>query len=64
MNANGLSYPAYHLGTARFYGSPNGGFPAVEHVHHGHPVGAELEYPDTSGAIAANSAAAARSTRI
>ena len=46
MNANGMSYPAYHLGHAVLLEQPrNRRRRAVAHVRHGHAVGAERALP-------------------
>ena len=46
MNANGMSYPAYHLGTQYFWNNlAERRRRPVAHVHHGHAVGAERALP-------------------
>lgn len=62
MNANGESYPAYHLGTQYYWDSatsagPQGGSPPWHTFITDTPSAPNALYPDTSGAIAANSAA-------
>ena len=58
MNANGASYPAYHLGTAHYWNNTSGGGVGPWHTFiTDTPSAANSLYPDTAGAIAANSAA-------
>jgi hypothetical protein len=60
MNANGASYPAYHLGTKYYWNdinATNGGVPPWHTFITATPSAPNALYPDTSGAIAANSAA-------
>jgi PKD domain len=58
MNANGLSYPAYHLGTQYYWNNLTGGGVGPWHTFiTDTPSAPNPSYPDTSGAIAANSAA-------
>ena len=46
MNANGMSYPAYHLGTQYFWNNlAERRRRPVAHLHHGHAVGAERALP-------------------
>jgi len=62
MNANGESYPAYHLGTKYYWNDVNatgGGVPPWHTFITDTPTAPNALYPDTSGAIAANSAASA-----
>src|SRR4051812_29625566 len=59
MNANGASYPAYHLGTAHYWNNLTPGGVGPWHTFiTDTPSAANALYPDASGAIAANSAAA------
>ena len=59
MNANGASYPAYHLGTSHYWNATTAGGVGPWHTFiTDTPSAANLNYPDASGAIAANSAAA------
>ena len=59
MNANGLSYPAYHLGTQYFWNNlANGGVGPWRTFVTDTPSAPNALYPDTdAGNIAANSAA-------
>jgi PKD domain-containing protein len=58
MNANGASYPAYHLGTQYYWNSPTAGGVGPWHTFiTDTPSAANSLYPDTKGSIAANSAA-------
>jgi hypothetical protein len=58
MNANGMSYPAYHLGTQYFWNNlANGGVGPWRTFVTDTPSAPNALYPDTSGSIAANSAA-------
>jgi hypothetical protein len=58
MNANGMSYPAYHLGTQYFWNNlANGGVGPWRTFITDTPSAPNTIYPDTSGSIAANSAA-------
>jgi hypothetical protein len=58
MNANGASYPAYHLGTAHYWNNTTGGGVGPWHTFiTDTPSAANTLYPDTDGNIAANSAA-------
>jgi hypothetical protein len=58
MNANGLSYPAYHLGTQYFWNNTAGGGVGPWRTFvTDTPSAPNSLYPDTSGNIAANSAA-------
>jgi hypothetical protein len=58
MNANGMSYPAYHLGTQYYWNSPNtGGVPPWRTFITDTPSAPNGLYPDPDGKIAANSAA-------
>jgi hypothetical protein len=58
MNANGMSYPAYHLGTQYFWNnSANGGVGPWRTFITDTPSAPNAFYPDTGGNIAANSAA-------
>jgi hypothetical protein len=58
MNANGASYPAYHLGTAHYWNNTTGGGVGPWHTFiTDTPSAANQLYPDTAGAIAANSSA-------
>jgi hypothetical protein len=58
MNANGASYPAYHLGTAHYWNNTTGGGVGPWHTFiTDTPSAANSLYPDTAGNIAANSAA-------
>ena len=60
MNANGMSYPAYHLGTQYYWNNVSGGGVPPWHTFvTDTPTAPNQYYPDTSGAIAANSAASA-----
>jgi hypothetical protein len=60
MNANGMSYPAYHLGSARYWNDlTSGNAPPWRTFITDTPGAPNQFYPDTSGAIAANSAAIA-----
>ena len=60
MNANGASYPAYHFGTQYYWNNvANGGVGPWHTFITDTPTAANALYPDTSGAIAANSAASA-----
>src|SRR3954447_18236014 len=59
MNANGASYPAYHLGTAHYWNNLTPGGVGPWHTFiTDTPSAANALYPDASGAIAVNSAAA------
>src|SRR3954468_4904073 len=58
MNANGASYPAYHMGTAHYWNNPTPGGVGPWHTFiTDTPSAANSLYPDTGGNIAANSAA-------
>ena len=58
MNANGISYPAYHLGTQYFWNSITTGGVGPWHTFiTDTPSTANSLYPDSAGNIAANSAA-------
>jgi len=58
MNANGMSYPAYHLGTQYFWNNAaNGGVGPWRTFVTATPSAPNAFYPDTAGKIAANSAA-------
>src|SRR3954449_919004 len=58
MNANGASYPAYHMGTAHYWNNPTPGGVGPRHTFiTDTPSAANTLYPDTSGSIAANTAA-------
>src|SRR5438552_1680638 len=58
MNANGASYPAYHMGTAHYWNNPTAGGVGPWHTFlTDTPSAANSLYPDSSGSIAANSAA-------
>lgn len=58
MNANGASYPAYHFGTQYYWNNvTNGGVGPWHTFITDTPSAANTLYPDTNGAIAANSAA-------
>src|SRR3954469_25727140 len=57
MNANGASYPAYHMGTAHYWNNPAGSVGPWHTFVTDTPSSANSLYPDSSGAIAANSAA-------
>jgi hypothetical protein len=58
MNANGASYPAYHLGTAHYWNNTTAGGVGPWHTFvTDTPSAANALYPDASGAIAANTAA-------
>jgi hypothetical protein len=58
MNANGMSYPAYHLGTQYFWNNlANGGVGPWRTFVTATPSAPNLFYPDTDGRITANSAA-------
>jgi len=58
MNANGMSYPAYHLGTQYFWNNlANGGVGPWRTFITDTPSAPNTIYPDSSGNIAANSAA-------
>src|SRR5580765_1006312 len=60
MNANGMSYPAYHLGTKYFWNDlANGGVGPWRTFVTDTPSAPNSFYPDLSGSIAANSAAIA-----
>ncbi|HSS80638.1 MAG TPA: PKD domain-containing protein [Gaiellaceae bacterium] len=60
MNANGMSYPAYHLGTQYFWNNiANGGVGPWRTFVTDTPSAPNSFYPDVSGSIAANSAAIA-----
>src|SRR4051812_43490642 len=60
MNANGASYPAYHLGTAHYWNNTAAGGVGPWHTFiTDTPAAANPLYPDTSGTIAANNAAIA-----
>src|SRR3954451_5883522 len=60
MNANGASYPAYHLGTAHYWNNTVAGGVGPWHTFiTDTPSAANSLYPDTAGGIAANSAAIA-----
>jgi PKD domain len=59
MNANGASYPAYHLGTSHYWNNLTPGGVGPWHTFiTDTPSAANANYPDASGAIAANSTAA------
>jgi len=58
MNANGMSYPAYHLGTQYFWNNlANGGVGPWRTFITDTPSAPNALYPDPNGNIAANSAA-------
>src|SRR4051794_19382811 len=58
MNANGASYPAYHLGTAHYWNNTVAGGVGPWHTFITDPPPAANQlYPDTAGTIAANTAA-------
>jgi hypothetical protein len=58
MNANGMSYPAYHLGTQYFWNNlANGGVGPWRTFVTDTPSAPNSFYPDPGGSIAANSAA-------
>jgi hypothetical protein len=58
MNANGMSYPAYHLGTQYFWNNlANGGVGPWRTFVTDTPSAPNSLYPDPGGSIAANSAA-------
>ena len=58
MNANGASYPAYHFGTQYYWNNVAAGGVGPWHTFvTDTPSAANSLYPDTSGSIAANSAA-------
>jgi hypothetical protein len=58
MNANGMSYPAYHLGTQYYWNNTaTGGVGPWRTFITDTPSAANAQYPDVSGNIAANSAA-------
>jgi hypothetical protein len=58
MNANGMSYPAYHLGTQYYWNNvANGGVGPWRTFVTDTPSAPNTFYPDTGGNIAANSAA-------
>src|SRR3954470_13935160 len=58
MNANGASYPAYHLGTAHYWNNTTAGGVGPWHTFiTDTPSAANTLYPDASGSIAANTAA-------
>src|SRR5437899_4645069 len=58
MNANGMSYPAYHLGSQYYWNNiANGGVGPWRTFITDTPSTPNALYPDTSGNIAANSAA-------
>ena len=58
MNANGMSYPAYHLGTQYYWNNvANGGVGPWRTFVTATPSAPNSFYPDTAGNIAANSAA-------
>src|SRR4051795_9479213 len=58
MNANGASYPAYHMGTAHYWNNPTAGGVGPWHTFiTDTPSAANTLYPDSSGAIAGNNAA-------
>jgi hypothetical protein len=58
MNANGASYPAYHMGTAHYWNNATAGGVGPWHTFiTDTPSAANSLYPDTGGNIAANSAA-------
>jgi hypothetical protein len=60
MDANGMSYPAYHLGTQYYWNSPTtGGVGPWRTFVTDTPSAPNQAYPDPSGAIATNSAAIA-----
>jgi hypothetical protein len=61
MNANGMSYPAYHLGTQYFWNNlAGGGVGPWRTFITATPSAPNALYPDTNGNIAANSAAIAQ----
>ena len=56
MNANGASYPAYHIGTAHYLNNTTAGGVGPWHTFvTDTPSAANSLYPDSSGSIAANS---------
>src|SRR4051795_3149957 len=58
MNANGASYPAYHLGTAHYWNNTAAGGVGPWHTFiTDTPSASNSLYPDTAGNLAANSAA-------
>src|SRR3954454_3589227 len=58
MNANGASYPAYHFGTQYYWNNVTTGGVGPWHTFiTDTPSAANTLYPDTSGSIAANTAA-------
>ncbi len=58
MNANGASYPAYHFGTAHYWNATTAGGVGPWHTFiTDTPSAPNSLYPDSAGAIAANSAA-------
>src|SRR6201991_4383873 len=58
MNANGASYPAYHLGTAHYWNATTAGGVGPWHTFvTDTPSAANALYPDSNGAIASNNAA-------
>jgi hypothetical protein len=58
MNANGMSYPAYHLGTQYYWNNTaNGGVGPWRTFVTDTPSAPNSSYPDPNGNIAANSAA-------
>src|SRR3954451_17552114 len=60
MNANGASYPAYHLGTAHYWNNTTAGGVGPWHTFvTDTPSAANTLYPDSAGNIAANNAAIA-----
>ena len=58
MNANGMSYPAYHMGTQYYWNNTAaGGVGPWRTFLTDTPSAPNSQYPDTNGSIAANSAA-------
>src|SRR4051794_1480669 len=57
MNANGASYPAFHMGTAHYWNNPAGSVGPWHTFITDTPSAANTLYPDSSGAIAGNNAA-------